>query len=366
MRQVRTTDLEYPITRKTLNSIVEKVVNNTKAASNTTFSFGGLVGGSRAWFKFILNNPNHTNLYRDLKGYKVVAFDPTECYDSSNLAFFYRLSEQVGIKGNNYTYENASLQKVVNTMSDYFRTTNKKTLIFAIKLDNFERINPQLGNLLYSFWKDNKKNLSFVITLNKNWSKSEISKKFGAFSEAVLQNIEQIDSVGKEDLEQSIRHWAHELDLKLSDEEVKCVVENSKGLPYLSKVLCQEIAKTKEIKNLGAFCSDAARRFISSVSKSHLVLRKNGGLIYFDNFDISRNFSYQEFSVLKLLIEKAGNIVNRDEIADALWGPKAFEKYSEWAIDKFVSLVRKKLNEIAFTGEIKAKKGEGFVLLQPK
>jgi len=356
---------EYPITKRTLIQLINKIAKNVKTKSNTTFSFGSLVGGSRAWFKFILNKTNLIQTNPELKKHKIVVFDPTECYEPSTLAFFYLLLKQLKSGNKVPDYDKISLQKVVDLLQEYFDTNKSKVLIFALKLDNFDCLNPQTGNLLYTLWKDNKSDLSFVITLNRNWSNSEITQKFGAFSEAILQNYERIDKVDNSDIEQSVHHWMNKLEISPSQKELETLIKYSRGLPYLSKVLCQELSKGYE-GSLDKLLASVTRQFISRMSNSKLVLKKNGGLIFFNNTDISRNFSYQEFSVLKLLIERSDNVVNRDELADVLWGKKAFEKYSEWAIDKFISLTRKKLEKLNFSGEIKVKKGEGFILLQPE
>lgn len=72
-------------------------------------------------------------------------------------------------------------------------------------------------------------------------------------------------------------------------------------------------------------------------------------------------FTKQEYSVLELLVKREEEIVSRDDIADTLWGEKSYDKYSDWAIDKTVSMVRKKLLAVGLSeGSIKTVKKRGF------
>jgi hypothetical protein len=330
--------------------------------------FNEHIGGSRSWIKFIVNNPKHTKLYESLPKVNFAVFDQSECLESSNLAFFYLLMKVIYKEKKTPKYSDSSLQEVIDLINNYLRKIQKgnKLVVFAVKIDNFPNLNPNLGNLLYSLWKDNKEKLSFVFTFTSNFSRSEIKEKFGNLYEAIYQNVERIDSVSNDDIIQSILHWSKKLEYDFTDKQVDMILKYSKGLPYLSKILCQEISKGIADNSLEKRCKKACENHLVGSNNDKLSIKKNGGLVLLNNIDISRHFNYQEFSVLKLLVDKSGLVVNRDEIADSLWGDKAYEKYSEWAIDKFISLVRGKLKKLNFGGEIKAKKGEGFVLLQKK
>ena len=40
--------------------------------------------------------------------------------------------------------------------------------------------------------------------------------------------------------------------------------------------------------------------------------------------------------------------ISREELAEVVWGDEADEKYSEWAIDKRISRLRKNLKDLGF------------------
>lgn len=67
--------------------------------------------------------------------------------------------------------------------------------------------------------------------------------------------------------------------------------------------------------------------------------------------------------VLAYLREHPGEIVSRDTLAQVLWGENWADKYSDWAIDQLLSVLRERLTKLRFTGKIVTKKGEGIIFL---
>lgn len=52
----------------------------------------------------------------------------------------------------------------------------------------------------------------------------------------------------------------------------------------------------------------------------------------------------QQQRTYDLMAKKSGNVVSRDEIAQAIWGDKWLQKYSDWRIDRLIYLLRKKID----------------------
>lgn len=73
--------------------------------------------------------------------------------------------------------------------------------------------------------------------------------------------------------------------------------------------------------------------------------------------------SGQELIVFKHLIENTNSIISKDIVAELIWGPAWESKYSDWAIDKLVSNLRKKLQDNNYKKTIKSFKGKGIQLL---
>ena len=85
--------------------------------------------------------------------------------------------------------------------------------------------------------------------------------------------------------------------------------------------------------------------------------------IYFEDKNITSYFSISELRILSILINKKGLLVNRDEIARAIWKVHWENKYSDWAIDKLISRIRTGLVKLGLPKDIiKTKKGQGFIL----
>ncbi len=89
------------------------------------------------------------------------------------------------------------------------------------------------------------------------------------------------------------------------------------------------------------------------LTQSHILL----GDVPIDSF-----LSSKERSVLRLLVEKSGTLVDRDDIAKALWGDGWEDVYSDWAIDQLISRLRKKCVDLNISKRaILAVKGKGFL-----
>lgn len=353
---------DYPVSQETLAAFGQKIVDAVKVQQPITFNFDPRMGGARAWIKFIINKPKHTKFIDSLEKYKLVTFEPEECLESSNLAFFYLLLEK--LKGNaNKKYEEYSLNDLIREINSYIQGSEINLVVFLIQLDSFQGLNPVLGNLLHSFRKDNKDKITFVTTLSKGLSNTEIHEKLGSFGESLLTCIENIEILSNKDILQSIKHWSKKLDFEFNETETNAILKFSEGKTYISKILCQEIKKAGHVSNPFILCKDVSTTLRIGKVNSKLKLQENN-VIYYNDRSINSLFSYQELSTLLILVKNQNQVVNRDDIAEALWHKKAFEKYSDWAIDKFVSLLRQKLKKLNFSGEIKAKKGEGFILIQ--
>ncbi len=91
-------------------------------------------------------------------------------------------------------------------------------------------------------------------------------------------------------------------------------------------------------------------------SKKYLMIDKA-------DVTIRKYLKGKEYLVYKRLYFNIGNLVTRDEIADALWGKKATEKYSDWAIDKTISRIRKKLKKYSSGSSLITIKDKGYILV---
>lgn len=128
----------------------------------------------------------------------------------------------------------------------------------------------------------------------------------------------------------------------MSVETQKECIKNDK---YINDYLVNSHMKNKN----GKWFSDLFKKFVKDLDS---VL---------DNNDIETSLTFQELQVYKLLVNQIDTVVTRDQIAQCIWKTEWEDKYSDWAIDKLLSQLRKKLsNKKAFS--IKTVYGKGFIL----
>jgi hypothetical protein len=94
-----------------------------------------------------------------------------------------------------------------------------------------------------------------------------------------------------------------------------------------------------------------------------MELTIEGSAITYNQTVINHVLSPSELTILHTLLTHRGTIVSRNDIATAMWGTQTDIKYSDWAIDKAISRIRKTLMTIGLPREmITTKKRQGFLL----
>ena len=71
----------------------------------------------------------------------------------------------------------------------------------------------------------------------------------------------------------------------------------------------------------------------------------------------------KELSIFEELSKNYSHIVTRDRLSEILWGENWQEYYSDWALNKQVSNLRKKMTQVKYPKTIKVLKTEGFMLV---
>lgn len=104
-------------------------------------------------------------------------------------------------------------------------------------------------------------------------------------------------------------------------------------------------------------------RLILELANNKNRLYCSKGAVYLNGVKLSKVFSEQEFTGLKLLVDNPGKVVGKDQLAQAIWKDQAVEKYSEWAIYKLISRLRAKLVDLGLPAKsIKTLRNRGFLL----
>jgi DNA-binding response OmpR family regulator len=142
------------------------------------------------------------------------------------------------------------------------------------------------------------------------------------------------------------------------------VIALSDGSPYKSKVLTKAAIDKSHLpepeleKYLKTILEE---RFLSLSNDSRFTIVDDD--IFLENKQLN-SFSPKEKLLLKNFILSNRKIVTREDLADMLWGKGKFDKYSDWAIDKFISTMRKKIARTNTLAKIETIKGEGYKFSQ--
>jgi DNA-binding winged helix-turn-helix (wHTH) protein len=104
---------------------------------------------------------------------------------------------------------------------------------------------------------------------------------------------------------------------------------------------------------------------MKNTNKELEIHSDNQNSLFLGDYSLERILTPNEYKTIMLLFNKRGSLVERDELAHAIWGDVYLEKYSDWAIDKTISRIRKKLNALGFNKEmLRIIKGKGYKLIR--
>jgi DNA-binding response OmpR family regulator len=97
----------------------------------------------------------------------------------------------------------------------------------------------------------------------------------------------------------------------------------------------------------------------------HLAYDQKTGEVLVNGIAATDKLTAQEYNLLNFLVAHQNRVCTRDEIAEALWGGKYHEKYSDWAIDRLMSRLRHKLNLDSKNPYLVTIRGRGYKFILP-
>ena len=102
---------------------------------------------------------------------------------------------------------------------------------------------------------------------------------------------------------------------------------------------------------------------LKNTNKNLSVSKNVDGELILGSFPLQNVLTQNEYKTLTLLYNNKKSLVDRDTLAKTIWGSVYLDKYSNWAIDKTISRIRKKLSTLGFNKEmIQIVKGKGYKL----
>lgn len=237
-------------------------------------------------------------------------------------------------------------------------TKKKLVLIIALKKKALPYLK-EIDNILVHCQKAAQKHPISIL-----WNTdTEILRNYSAghSSSTFLDNIFYHPSLDREETEHSLERIA----LSKGKNIPKKLLDRSHKLTGGFACMLHQFVNLIDLKNLqefkdNLFSSDYVQKSLLDI-KREIKINKNllkfltteEGSDFIEKLDIaetefssiklSKTPTAQEINLLELLQKNLQNPMSRDDIAKALWGKAWEKKYSDWAIDKAISRLRKNI-----------------------
>ncbi len=148
------------------------------------------------------------------------------------------------------------------------------------------------------------------------------------------------------------------LDDRYQNMVLNCTPDSIKALVEGSYDRCSEFIKRTGILSKAGEVSPLLEIYLEKYGKNLYKKMRTSSL----RIDPATYLSGQEYLVLEILNDNIGRTVSKDTLARLLWGDAWEENYSDWALDKLMSTLRKKLVKNGYDKTIKTLRGKGFLL----
>jgi hypothetical protein len=353
--------------------------------------------------------------------YKVMYFEPIPIINANPYHWLFQLSIQLEIVESEYKHVQTedpiilitNIQKYLLKLAE----DKKHLAIFIGKLEVFSDLSIESGKALRSFWEIKRQPpfnpLSLIFLSHSRSPQFEnYPKFFDSLATAMNENHIYFPSLDKDETSYTVDRFCSYFDLNI-DNSIKSYIYKLSGGIYplilnsikllkdiklkVTKTLVRSFSANKlirdELLNLWESFDSRQKAEMSKYAKGIPVKSelsstiKSLGLIddkgyvksvWLQSFIQNQRFREvtpkgdvflenvlkgKELLVYKYLFSQKGEVVSREKIAKVLWGEDYREKYSDWAIDKVISRIRKKLTEHDAVASLVTIRGQGYTLL---
>ncbi|MFA6250953.1 MAG: winged helix-turn-helix domain-containing protein [Candidatus Shapirobacteria bacterium] len=300
-------------------------------------------------------------------------------------------------------------------------------LIFIFKQWERAEYPIQFFNNLVYLWRLDKTRIHYVFASNQSLVVDDKLNKYGKLAELVCANIVYYPLFGGDDREVVIQELAGKYKYVASNKQKDIISRISGGHPFLIKLGLREsvwlkddseakwykfFAESWEInkafKDIWEVMPADDKRTVGQVANgeaisygkvseylkglrlvneaagkavlfseafgnflrnrkieggNELSVNQESGEIAVNGERVSDNFSLTEHKLLIFLIGVKNQVVTREKVAEILWGKDSYEKYSDWAMDKALYNLRKKLEKIGCRDKLQAIRRRGYRLI---
>ncbi len=239
---------------------------------------------------------------------------------------------------------------------------------------DFPELKP-LYNSLYKIYRTVFPNFSFIFVNDKELTNKEELENFGDLSRLLLQNTISVSTFNKKDGMWFIKENSTKNNLKLNINQMDLIYQSTKGYPRTIKRIIEATVRGSNLENIiDNPTTDPALNLhllellrykdnIENIPILNNFLRNKKGISEkFSGIKFNEKLTRNESKVFKILIEKEGKVVSREEGIMAVWGNYAV-KISEHAYDQLILRLRNKLENSTPKVEIKTARGRGHIIL---
>ncbi len=335
---------------------------------------------------FIENNKSR------LKDYHVVCFDVTfhEIEDSADFFGIIRNEKRMA-KGKKIVFFLTNAQMLIydnsysllNSMIDMQENDQNLQLIFLFSVDI---IHPNIAKniktsifsyIVYYPFYNHDDVIGLIDHQAKKWSisvskeqKADIAKYCGGYFWLVKQALICLKDNPHLRIENILRYEGvrtalEQLYTSLSDSERKSlqdVIYDRKIEDEMEEHSFHYLTKIGLIKNNKVTIPLLASYLKNSLPQTKIEIVNNA--IYVNSINIDRQFSRKEKQLFRTFILKKNQLITRDELAGSIWTNSSEESYSDWAIDRLVARLRKKIENLGIKEIIKTVRNQGYILTE--
>lgn len=319
-------DFLYPLPKKDFLRRFKPVFDYLNSGLSVVLSSPPYTGKS-SLIKFILSQPT---FLQNFTQNKVLYFTPDEKLDRTQ-------DEYLEIK---------------KSLDEISQVLDKRPLIVVI--DHLQSWDSNSQTKLKLIWELGKRNFPHKINfllLNSSPDLSQINIR-SSIKEVFTEKEIVFNLWSESEIEYATRRFLSLYKDSVSELRIKDIVKISSGVAGLIRPLIKfdntykkldpaRIAANREIHDilleLLPFSDIFPKTSFISVSLQNLHPSQRIG-----DLEISSDLSAQDMELLNKFLSKPNEIINRDEIAETIWGKLSAEKYSDWAIDKAISRLKSK------------------------
>lgn len=420
--EVKRDTIAHLLSEKTEKNLFEETILPTFLNGESLTAMWVPHGGRRKALVYLSQYAQRFG-FKKLGKYLILYVDKDELVDETPSAYFQLILRKLLGNGKKVSGdEEESFLLLKDTVRKFIN--QKYHLIFLLGNFDELPFTTSFYNNLNNLWELDKKLVHFIFAVYKDIFQSEISDKYGRLREVIGQNLVYLPLLNSEDsqiagqylktkygyilgkngeeliydlaggnvallkatmrLASRIGHVMSKeelIELLAKQWEVETILEDIwQALNESEKNLLTNIQAPKSIRSIpdrlvklrllqpkvnGGFTlfSRLFENFVRNRAgqPQNLTIDRENGQLLLAGLPIKEKITLQEYHLLSTFLEKPNVVLSRDDIGQALWGEKSYDKYSDWAIDQIISQLRKKLEKIGtLPASLQTIRGRGY------